>query len=176
MALPFPPHEPRSSGRESAPSNPTEKSEPTHVGCYGSGVQRAKTFGELSPQCRAALSRAYASHEDRTRHACGGVRPAQHCLKNFGATPKTAGETPALPILELFSLTSCNNETNEDELRCLGNFLCPRNAVQTFTSDGRSRALQTDRMNDRARVGYRAGVQMREETDQPCRRPRVTCR
>jgi hypothetical protein len=37
-----PPREPRSSGRESAPSEPGGKSEPTHVGCYGSGVQCAK--------------------------------------------------------------------------------------------------------------------------------------
>ena len=37
-------HEPRSSGRESAPSGAREKSEPTHVGCYGSRVLRAN-FG-----------------------------------------------------------------------------------------------------------------------------------
>ena len=40
-----PPHEPGSSGRESAPSPPGRKLEPTHVGCYGSGVgKRRATF------------------------------------------------------------------------------------------------------------------------------------
>jgi hypothetical protein len=34
-------HNPCSSGRESAPSEFPDKSEPTHVGCYGSGVQSA---------------------------------------------------------------------------------------------------------------------------------------
>ncbi len=34
-------HEPRSSGCESAPSEFGKKLEPTHVGCHGSGVQRA---------------------------------------------------------------------------------------------------------------------------------------
>ena len=37
-------HEPRSSGRESAPSESGGKFEPTHVGCDGSGVQGAKFF------------------------------------------------------------------------------------------------------------------------------------
>ena len=35
------PHEPGSSGRQSAPSELGQKSEPTDVGCYGSGVQSA---------------------------------------------------------------------------------------------------------------------------------------
>jgi hypothetical protein len=39
-AAPFP--EPRSSGRESAPSESEEKLEPTHVGCYSSGAQSVK--------------------------------------------------------------------------------------------------------------------------------------
>jgi hypothetical protein len=36
-----PAYEPRSSGRESAPSESPDKSEPTHAGCYSSAVQSA---------------------------------------------------------------------------------------------------------------------------------------
>ncbi len=42
-------HEPRSSGRESAPSESGGKSEPTHVGCYSSGVQSANRSGNSHP-------------------------------------------------------------------------------------------------------------------------------
>ncbi len=42
------PHEPRSSGRESAPSGPGGKFEPTHVGCYGSSDQSVNLRWENS--------------------------------------------------------------------------------------------------------------------------------
>ena len=53
----FPPHELRSSGRESAPSEIEEKSEPTHVGCYSSGVQSANFGWENSPPIERGESR-----------------------------------------------------------------------------------------------------------------------
>ena len=44
-----PPHEPRSSGRESAPSNSRGMPEPTHAGCYGSAVQCANILANSHP-------------------------------------------------------------------------------------------------------------------------------
>ena len=43
-------HQSGSSGRESAPFNSGGKSEPTHVGCYGSGVQRANVSENFPSQ------------------------------------------------------------------------------------------------------------------------------
>ena len=49
IQLHWTPHEPRSSGRDSAPSEKPRKSEPTHVGGYGSGVQCANVSGNSHP-------------------------------------------------------------------------------------------------------------------------------
>jgi hypothetical protein len=77
-----PPHEPRSSGRESAPSDSGEKLEPTHVGCYGSGSQCANLgSGNSLPLPRARDSvrggEAEAIERSRCSLAAMNLRPSQ---------------------------------------------------------------------------------------------------
>ncbi len=50
---PCPPHGPRSSGRESAPTDFGEELEPTHDGCHGSGVECANRSGNSHPSAEA---------------------------------------------------------------------------------------------------------------------------
>ena len=66
-----PPHEPRSSGRESAPTERGGKFEPTHVGCYGSGVQSANDSGKSLP---GGEGQGEGERDAKTRPARNSVR------------------------------------------------------------------------------------------------------
>jgi len=78
-------HQLRSSGRQSAPSNPQQCLEPTHVGCYGSAVPvlNQKPFIPFLSHCRTARTR------DRSRiaHVQNGFFARRICSPPRGGLP-----------------------------------------------------------------------------------------